>query len=151
QVIAHVLLDRTALVRAADDWLTQVVVEDLGLEAGVGALRDAAAEDQGDLVRVADGTVQIQEPLVHLVQRGTVLEDQVGAILDLPDEEAVAEALAAALPVGEEGNQLRQPAMGTGLDVGSRELVGQSLQPCRVGAGAERVAALLEADALVAQ
>src|SRR5262249_19842417 len=88
QVIAYVLLDRTALVLAADDRLSQVVVKDLGLQPRVGALGDAAPEDQGDLVRVADGTVPVQQALVQAVQRRAIVEDQVGAILDLADEPA---------------------------------------------------------------
>src|SRR5512135_3814767 len=151
QVIAHILLDRAALVVTADDRLPQVVIEDLGLQARVGALGDAAAEDQGDLVRVADGTLEVQQALVQAVQCGATLEDQVGAVLDLADEEAITEALMATLPIAEERHQLGQPAMGTGLDVGGRELVGQFLQPRRVGAGTEGVTALLEGNALRAQ
>ena len=88
---------------------------------------------------------------MQAVQRRAALEDQVGAVLDLADEQAIAEPLMAALPVGEEGDQLGQPAVAAGLDVRGRELVGQLLQPCRVGAGPEGVGALLEGDALLAQ
>jgi hypothetical protein len=151
QVVACVLLDRATRGLAPDDRLSQVVVEDLGLQARVGLLRDPPAEDQRDLVRVADRAVQVQQTLVQAVQRHTALEDQVGAILDLADEQAITEALVAALPVGEEGDQLRQPAMSAGVDVRRRELIGQFLQPRRVSAGAEGIGALLEGDALLAE
>src|SRR5512135_2838461 len=41
--------------------------------------------------------------------------------------------------------------MGTGLDMRGRELIGQFLQPRRVGAGPEGVGALTKGDALLAQ
>jgi hypothetical protein len=90
-------------------------------------LRDPPAEDHRDLVRVTDRAVEIEETLVQTVQRRTALEDEVGAILDLADEQAIAEPLVAAFPVGEEGDQLGQPAVGAGFDVRGRELVGQFL------------------------
>ena len=69
----------------------------------------------------------------------------------MADEQAITEALVVALAVGEEGDQLGQPAVAAGLDIGGGELVGQFLQPRRVGAGAEGVGALLEGDALRAE
>jgi hypothetical protein len=119
-------------------------------QARVGVCRDPSAEDHRDLVRVTDRAVQVEEAFVQAVQRRAALEDQVGAILDLADEQAVAEPLVAAFPVGEEGDQLGEPAVAAGLDVRRRELVGQFLQPCRVGAGPEGVGALLKGDALLA-
>jgi hypothetical protein len=108
------------------------MVEDLCLEARLGSLSDAAAKDQSELVRMANGTVKVQESVVQAVQRRAIVEDQVGVILDLTDEQAVAEALAPALSIGEERNQLGQPVMGAGFDVRGRELVGHLLQPYRV-------------------
>ena len=79
----------SALVLAADDRLTQVVIEPLRFQACVSVLRDPSAEDLRDLARVADRAVEVEEALVQAVQRRTALEDQVGAVLDLTDEQAI--------------------------------------------------------------
>ncbi|HKM54192.1 MAG TPA: hypothetical protein VJY33_12350 [Isosphaeraceae bacterium] len=100
---------------------------------------------------MADRAVQVEKTLVQVVQCCTALEDEIGAVFDLADEQAIPEPLMAALAVGEEGDKLGQPAVGAGLYVRGREPVGQLLQPRRVSTGPEGVGALVEGDALLAQ
>jgi hypothetical protein len=52
-------------------------------------LADLAAEDDGDLVRLADGAVGVEQTLTQLVERGAPVKDQVVAVLDLREEQAV--------------------------------------------------------------
>src|SRR6266478_3919662 len=150
-MVAHVVLDGTALVLTADDRIAQVVIEDLRLESRVCVLGDAPPEDDRNLVRAADRTVEVQEALVQAIEPRAAFEDQVRAVFDLADEQAITEALATTFGVGEKGNQLGQPAMGTSQDVRRSEGVGKCLQPGRVATGSERIAALLEGDVFLAQ
>jgi hypothetical protein len=49
-------------------------------------LGDLAAEDDGDLVRLTDGAVGVEETVSQLVERGAPVKDQVVAVLDLREE-----------------------------------------------------------------
>ena len=119
--------------------MTQVVVEGLRPQARVGVRCDPPAEEHRDLGRVADRAVEVEGALAQAVQGRTLLKDEVGAGLDLADEEAVAEPLVAAVAAGEVGDQLGQPAVAAGLDVRRREPVGQLLEPRRAPLGGMRI------------
>jgi len=56
-VIADVLLDRAVAIVAADHRAGKMQVFDFGLQLAAMELGDLAAEDRGDLVRLADRTV----------------------------------------------------------------------------------------------
>jgi hypothetical protein len=85
-VVAHVVLDKAVVVVSADDRVGQVDVLDLGLQLAAVMLGDFAAEDDGDLVRLTDGAVGVEETLTQLVERGATVKDQVVAVLDLREE-----------------------------------------------------------------
>src|SRR6266568_2078453 len=76
-VVAHVLLDEAAAVVTADDRVGQVHVLDLGLQLAAIMLGDLAAEDDGDLVRLTDRAVGVEQTLTQLVERGAPVKDQV--------------------------------------------------------------------------
>jgi len=61
QVVAHILLDESVAIMTADDRVGQVHVLDLGLQLSPILLADLATEDDGDLVRLADGAVGVEE------------------------------------------------------------------------------------------
>src|SRR5262249_29917536 len=136
-------LDRTALVRAADDGLPQPLVDDRRLPAGGGPLGDAPPEQDGDLVRRGASAVEVQPPFAPAVQRRAAVKAQVGAIVPLADDQALAEALRATFLVREAGHQRRQPAVTAGPDVGGRTPVGPLRQAIGLSAGAEGLATRL--------
>ena len=82
-MIAHVLFDEAVAVVAADDRIGQKQVLDFGLQLVAIELADLAAEDGGDLVRLADGAIGVEEPLAEPVERGAAIEDEVVAELGL--------------------------------------------------------------------
>ena len=86
QVVAHVLLDEAVAVMAADDRVGQVHVFDLGLQLAAVLLGDFAAEDDRDLVRLADCAVGVEQSLAQLVERGPPMKDQIVAEFDLREE-----------------------------------------------------------------
>ena len=55
-VVAHVLLDKAVAIMTADHRVGQVHVFDLGLQLTAVLFGDLATEDDGDLVRLADGS-----------------------------------------------------------------------------------------------
>ena len=68
---------------AADDRVGQVHVFDLGLQLAAVLPGDLAAEDDGDLVRLADRAVGVEQSLAQLVECGSPMKDQVVAEFDL--------------------------------------------------------------------
>ena len=98
QVVAHILLDKTVAVVAADHRVGQVHVFDLGLQLAAILFGDPAAEDHGDLVRLADGPVGVEQAFAQFVERGAATKDQIVAEFDLGEEQPVpAACLCAAL------------------------------------------------------
>jgi hypothetical protein len=77
---------------AADHRVRQVHVLDLGLKLAVIALGDLAAEDGGDLVRLADGAIGVEKPLAELVERGAAMEHEIVAELGLGKEQPMSAA-----------------------------------------------------------
>ena len=128
EVIAHVLLDEAVAVMAADHRVGQVHVFDLGLQLAAIALGDLAAEDRGDLVRLADGPVGVEEPLAELVERGAAMEDEVVAELDLGEEQPVLAAGMFSLCCGEERREAGEPLLAAGHQIARAERVGKFLQ-----------------------
>src|ERR1700724_2374375 len=76
-------------------------------------LADLAAEDDGDLVRPTDGAVCVQQTLTQLVERGAPVKDQVVAVLDLREEQAVLTPRLFALSFGKERGEASQPFLTT--------------------------------------
>jgi hypothetical protein len=68
-----------------------------------------ATEDDGDLVRLADRAVGIEQTLAQLVERGAPMEDQVVAEFDLREEQPMLTAGLAALAFAEERGEAGEP------------------------------------------
>ena len=68
-MVAHVLLDKAVAVMAADHRVGQIHVLDLGLQLAAVLLGDLAAEDDRDLVRLADGPVGVEQAFAQFVER----------------------------------------------------------------------------------
>src|SRR5258706_12204438 len=94
EVIANGLLDEAVTIVAANHRVGQVHVLDLGLQLAPIVLVDLATEDHGDLVRLADCSIGIEQALAEIIQCGTTREDEVVAVLDLREEQPMLAALA---------------------------------------------------------
>jgi hypothetical protein len=81
--------------------------------------------------------------------RGSALEDQVVAVFDLREEQAVFTAGVFSLSPGEEGCQAGQPFLAARHQVTSGERIGEFLKPFGCRAFEESIGALLEPDALL--
>ena len=101
-MVADVLLDEAVAVMTADNRVGQVHVFDLGLQLAAGLLGDLTTEDDGDLVRLADGAVGVEQTLAQLVERSPPMKDQVVAEFDLREEQPVLTARLPALSRAEE-------------------------------------------------
>ena len=127
-MIADVLLDEAVAIVAADDGIGQVHVLDLGLQLAAIVLGDLATEDDGDLVRLPDGSIGIEQAFAEIVQCCTTTEDEVVAVLDLREEQPVLAAGLLSLSCGEEGREVRQPLLAAGQQIPRGERVGEFLQ-----------------------
>ena len=112
---------------AADDRVGQVHVFDFGLQLTVVLLGDLATEDDRDLVRLADGSIGVEQTFAEIVQRGAAAEDEVVAVLDLREEQPVLAARVFSLPCGEEGREVRQSLLTAGYQIPRGERVGEFL------------------------
>jgi len=117
QVVAHVLLDKAIAIVAADNRVGQVHVFDLGLELAAVLFGDLAPEDDGDLVRLADGPVGVEQTFPQFVERGTATKDQVVAEFNLGEEQPVLAARLLALYCGEKRGEAGQPFLAAGRQV----------------------------------
>jgi len=70
---------------------------------------DLATEDDGDLVGLSDGAIGIQQSLAQSIEGSAAMEDEVVAILELGEEEAMLTTRVFALALGEEGGESIQP------------------------------------------
>ncbi|HEX8711459.1 MAG TPA: hypothetical protein VF730_06265, partial [Terracidiphilus sp.] len=86
-----------------DDGIGQIEVLEHGLQLSAVSLSNFAAENDRDLVRLANGAVGIQQSLAQFIQCSSAMEDEVIAILDLGKEEAMLTTGLCALFFGEEG------------------------------------------------
>ena len=109
QVVAHILLDKAVAVMAADHRVGQVHVFDLGLQLAAVLFGDLAAEDDGDLVRLADGPVGVEQAFAQFVERGAATKDQIVAEFDLGEEQPVPAARLSPLCFGKERSEAGQP------------------------------------------
>jgi hypothetical protein len=126
-VIADVLLDEAVPVVTADDGVGQIHVLDDGLQFSPILFGNFPAEDHGDLVRLTDGPIGIQQPLAHLVEPGSAAEDEVVAKFDLREEQPMLAARVLAFPFGEERRKRSQPLLAAGQHIASRQGIGQFL------------------------
>ena len=103
-VIADVLFEGAVCVVSTNDGVGQIEVFNDGLKLSLVELGDLTAEDGGDLARLADGAVGIQQSLVQLVQCSSAMEDEVITILHLGEKEPVLTAAIFAFAVFKEGS-----------------------------------------------
>jgi hypothetical protein len=82
-MVADVQLDEPGATVAADDRVREIEILDYSLQLAAIAVRDFAAKDHRDLVRLADGAVRIQQPLTQLIESGRAEGRSVVAMLDL--------------------------------------------------------------------
>src|SRR5271163_5312770 len=87
--------------------------------AGVGKVV-GSAEDDGELVRMPQATIGIEQTFEQTLERAPIFEDEVVAILDLVHVQLVAETFLA-LFVGDERQQATHPSMDRLIDVLRRE------------------------------
>ena len=139
------------LVVTPFDGVGQIEVFNDGLKLTGIARGDLAAEDDGELVGLANSPVGIQQPFAQLVQGGTPPEDEIVAVLDLGEEQAVLAAGLFAFFLGEERRQIGQPLLSALDEVAGGQRVGQFLQGGWVATAEESITALAEADALFSQ
>ncbi len=128
EVIAYVLLDEAVAVVAANDRIGEAHTLDLVLQLAMVQLGDLAAEDRGDLVRLADGPIGVEEPFAELVEGGATMKHQVVAKFGLGKEQPVLASGFFALLRGEERGEAGQPLLAAGNEIARRELVSQFLQ-----------------------
>src|SRR5262249_22565393 len=77
----------------------------LGLELALVGLGEPATEDRRDFIGPADGAIGIEQAFAEVIQGGSALEDQVVAVFDLAEEQAVFTAGMFTLSAGKEGCQ----------------------------------------------
>jgi hypothetical protein len=65
-------------------------------------LGDLATEDHGDLIRLTDCSIGIEQALAKIIQCRAAMEDEVVAIFDLREEQPVLAAGVLAFSCGEE-------------------------------------------------
>src|ERR1700740_3832257 len=107
--MANIVLDEAVTIMAADHGIGQVHVLDFGLQLASIVLGDFATEDDGNLVRLSDGSIGVKQTFAKIVQRRTATEDEVVGVLDLREEQPVLAARMPSLSSGEEGRAARQP------------------------------------------
>ena len=127
EVIANVLLDEAVAIVTANYRVWQAHVLDLGLQLASILLGDLATEDHGDLVRLPDCPIGIEQALAKIIQCRTAMEDEVVAIFDLREEQPMLAARMLALSCSEEGREVRQPLLATGHQIARGERVGEFL------------------------
>lgn len=151
EVIADVLFDEAMAIVTTDDGIGQIEVLEHGWQLSAVSLSNFAAENDRDLVRLANGAVGIQQSLAQFIEGRAAMEDEVIAILDLGKEEAMLTTGLFALSLGEEGGESIQPLAAAVQQVARGEGIGQFLQPCGGTATQEGVGRLLKVDALFPQ
>ena len=113
-MIANVLLDEAVAVVAANHWVGQVHVLDLGLQLSPMVLANPAAEDDCNLVGLSDCSICVEQPFTEIVQCRAATEDEVVAKLDLREEQPVLTAGLLPLFCSEEGGKATQPLLAAG-------------------------------------
>ena len=109
EVIANVLLDEAVAVVAADYWIGQIHIFNLGLQLARMMFADPATENYADFVGLSDRSIGVEQPLAEIVQRRAAMKDGVVAELDLREEQPMLAARFRSLLCREERRQPRQP------------------------------------------
>lgn len=151
EVIPHVLLDESVAVVAADDGVREIEVFDHRLQLAAITLADLAAKDGGDLMRLADGAIGVQEALSQSVQASPAAEDEIVAILDLGKEQAMLTPCLLAFGGGKERGEISEPLLAAGQQILGAEGIGQFLQALGMAAPQKGVRALPEVDTVLMQ
>ena len=112
----------------ASSRIGQVHVFDFGLQLAPIVLGDFAAKNDGDLVRLSDGSIGVKQTFAEIVQRRTATEDEVVAVLDLREEQPVLAARLLSLSGGEERREARQPFLAAGHQISRGQRVREFLQ-----------------------
>src|SRR6516164_5928348 len=136
---------------AADYGIGQVHVLDLGLQLAAVILGDSATKDHGDLLRLSDRSIGVEQTLTEVVQGRAAAEDQVVAEFDLREEQPVPATCFLPLSCGEKGCELRQPLLAANQQISRSERVGECLEAIGCCAFEEYIGELLESDAILAQ
>ena len=104
------------------------MVGDLGLETTPIGFGDAMAEDRAELVGTTDAAIEVQQAFSYSIQSAALLENEVGAVLDLATEQAI-DTVGDPIGVGAgiEGHQLAEPALDGHLEIRRGEAVGKLL------------------------
>jgi hypothetical protein len=111
---ADILLDEAIAVMTADHGVGQMHVLDDGLQLSPVLSGDLPAEDDGDLVGLANGPVGVQQVFSYPIQRGAAAEDEVVAKFDLGEEQAMLATRFPAFPFGEKWGKCGQPLLTAG-------------------------------------
>lgn len=150
QVIAHILLDKSAAVVAADDRIGQIQIFDHGFQLTPILPGYPATEDGGDLVGLTNGAIGIQQTFSHRIQSGSPVEDQVVAVLDLSKEKTMLAAGVPAFCFRKERCEIRQPFLAAGQQISGRQGIGEFLQSPGVTTLQKGIGARTEVDAFLA-
>jgi hypothetical protein len=108
-IIADVLFDEAILVMAAHHWIGKVDIFDNGLKLATVLLRDLAAEDDRELIRLSDGAIGIQQSIADAIQRRPAREDEIVAIFNLSKKQLVLNTPLLSFSWCEERRQASQP------------------------------------------
>jgi len=126
-VITHVLFEKAISLVTADDRIRQIQIFHDCLKLASIWLGNPAAEDDGDLVRLPDGSMGVQKPFSHLIQGRSAAEDQVIAVFDWSEKQAVLTACLLAFALGKKGRERGEPFLAAGKQVAWGERIGQFL------------------------
>jgi hypothetical protein len=99
-----------------------------GLQLAPIVFGDLAAKNDGNLVRLSDGSIGVKQTFAEIVQRHTATEDEVVAVLDLRKEQAVLAASMLSLFCGKEWREARQPFLAAGHQISRGQRVREFLQ-----------------------
>ena len=75
-MIGNVQQEEAVTVVAANHWVGQVHVLDLGLQLSTMVLANPADEDDCNLVGLSDGAICVEEPFTDIVQCRAATEDE---------------------------------------------------------------------------
>ena len=131
-VVTDILFGKTVSIVTTNDRVGKIEVLDDGLQLALIFLRHLPAEDHGDLLRLADGPIPIQQALSEFVHSGASEKDQIVTVLYLREEQAVMTAGLSWFLGGEEGSERRQPLVPALQEISRLQGIGQLLQSLRM-------------------
>ena len=121
-MVAHILFDEAVAVMAADHRVWQVHLLDFGLELAAIALGQPMAEDGGDLVRLANGAIGVEQPLAEPIEGGAAMEHEIVAEFDLGEEQPMAATGLIVLDGGEERREAGEPLLAAADEIARRQV-----------------------------